>query len=210
MLKGYVKVKPADLRAAEHAIVTSRFGGSAAAYRRALAREGERGQWPSGLSPTSSVRRRSSATSASLSASGAEIAEYHSTYSNTPARLVEAKPRVPWLGNRARGVAIEGMAPAAVFRIPAGRTVTLHTRTKKKVRVRALGPTAPLGAFSVSEASASIRAALVRIAQDQVFDNWLMQRESSALTWTTCRRDWLPSAGTLELTSELPFLALAS
>ena len=85
----------------------------------------------------------------------------------------------------------------------------LNTR-KKKVRVRALGPTAPLGAFSVSEASASIRAALVRIAQDQVFDNWLMQRESSALTWTTCRRDWLPSAGTLELTSELPFLALAN
>ena len=43
-----------------------------------------------------------------------------STYSNTPARLVEAEPGVPWLGHRSRGVAIEGMAPAAVFRIPAG------------------------------------------------------------------------------------------
>jgi hypothetical protein len=78
------------------------------------------------------------------------------------------------------------------------------------MRVRALGPTAPLGAFSIRTATASIRAALIRIAQDQVFDNWLMSRESSALSVTTCRRDWLPSIGTLELSNELPFLALAS
>jgi hypothetical protein len=96
-----------------------------------------------------------------------------------------------------------------VFRIPAGRTVTLH-KGKKDLRLRALGPTAPLGAFSLGEAGASIRAALVQMAQDQVFDNWLMRRESSALQWTTCRRDWLPSIGTLELTSRLPFLELAS
>ena len=43
-----------------------------------------------------------------------------------------------------------------------------------------------------------------------MLDNWLMRRESSALAATTCRRDWLPSVGPMELTSELPFLALAS
>jgi hypothetical protein len=101
------------------------------------------------------------------------------------------------------------MAPAAVFRVSAGRSITIH-QGKKTIRVRALSPTAPLGAFSLGEASASIRAALVRIAQEGVFDNWLMGRESSALAWTTCRRDWLPSVGTLELTTELPFLALAN
>ena len=47
-------------------------------------------------------------------------------------------------------------------------------------------------------------------AQDSVFDNWLMRRESAALQWTTCRKDWLPAVGPLELTTELPFLALAS
>jgi hypothetical protein len=78
------------------------------------------------------------------------------------------------------------------------------------LRVRALTPTAPLGAFSLADEGSSIRAALVRIAQDAVFDNWIMRRESSALQWTTCRRDWLPAVGPQELTSSLPFLALAS
>jgi hypothetical protein len=37
-----------------------------------------------------------------------------------------------------------------------------------------------------------------------------MRREASALAATTCRRDWLPAVGPMELSSELPFLALAS
>ena len=78
------------------------------------------------------------------------------------------------------------------------------------MQVRAIGPTVPLGAFSLGAARSSIRAALVRIGQGQVFDNWLMRQESSALAWTTCRRDWLPAVGPLELDSELPFLALTS
>jgi hypothetical protein len=101
------------------------------------------------------------------------------------------------------------MAPAAVFRIARGRFVKLKTR-EGPLRVRALSPAAPLGAFSLSAASAAIRAALVRNAQDAVFDNWLMRRETSALAFTTCRRDWLPAVGTLELTNQLPFLELAS
>jgi len=137
-----------------------------------------------------------------------EIADYQSTYASKPARLVSATPAPSWLGRRSRGVAIEGMAPAAVFRIPTGRTVTLHTR-EGDVKVRAVGATAPLGAFTVDSARSSIRAALVRISQDQVFDSWLMRREAIALQMTTCRKDWLPAVGTLELASELPFLELA-
>ena len=87
--------------------------------------------------------------------------------------------------------------------------MTLKTRDGH-LRVRALGPTAPLGAFSIRSATAAIQAALVRISQEQVFDNWLMRRERSALAATTCRRDWLPAVGPMELASELPFLALAN
>jgi len=105
-------------------------------------------------------------------------------------------------------VAIESMAPAAVFRIPTGKTATVNTR-EGVLHVRAVGPTAPLGAFALGRARSSIRAALVRASQDQVFDNWLMQREASALQMTTCRRDWLPAVGPLELGNELPFLELA-
>ena len=122
---------------------------------------------------------------------------------------MQARPAPSWLGRRGRGVAIEGLAPGSVFGIPLHRWVTIQTR-EGTIHVRALGPTAPLGAFAVDQAASSIRAALVRMAQDAVFDNWLMRRESSALQWTTCRKDWLPAVGPLELTSELPFLALAS
>jgi hypothetical protein len=209
VLKGHMPVKPADLRAAERAIVSARFGGSGAAYRRALARAGATRAVALGVIADELRQARIESHFRVAPPTGTEVAEYQSTYSETSARLVTAQPAQPWLGRRVRGVAIEGMAPAMVFRMPAGRTVTLH-KGKKDLRLRALGPTAPLGAFSLGEAGASIRAALVQMAQDQVFDNWLMRRESSALQWTTCRRDWLPSIGTLELTSRLPFLELAS
>ena len=77
--------------------------------------------------------------------------------------------------------------------------------------MRALGPTAPLGAFSIQAATSAIRAALVRIAQDGVFDNWLMRRESSALA----RHHVPPRLASGRRPdgahrAELPFLALAS
>ncbi len=209
VLKGHVRIDAEDLRAAERAIVTYRFGGSGAAYRAALARAGATRAIARGVIADELRQARIERNFQVASPSGAAIAEYRSSYSDTSARLVEATPAPPWLGRRGRGVAIQGMAPAAVFQIPLGRSVMLQTRNKP-VEVRAVSPTAPLGAFTLPEASASIRAALVQIAQDQVFDNWLMRREQSALAWTTCRRDWLPSLGTLELTSELPFLKLAN
>jgi hypothetical protein len=209
VLKGYVQISPAELKAAERAIVVNRFGGRGAAYRGALARAGASRSIALGVIADELRQDRIARHIRVASPSRAEIAQYQSTYSNTQARLVSATPAPSWLNHRGRGVAIDGMAPAAVFRISGGRAVTLHTR-EGVIHVRALSPTAPLGAFSLSSASPSIRAALGRIAQDQAFDNWLMHRESSALSSTTCRRDWLPSVGTLELTSELPFLALAS
>jgi hypothetical protein len=209
VLKGYVKVKPKELRAAERAIIRFRFGGNGSAYRGALARAGASRSIALGVIGDelrqAFLERRFQVKAPNRS----EIASYQESYADKPARFVEASPAPSWLGRRRRGIAIEGMAPAAVFRMPGRRFVTLQTR-EGKLRVRALGPTAPLGAFSLGTAAGSIRAALVRIAQEGVFDNWLMQRESSALSVTTCRRDWLPANGTLELTSGLPFLELAS
>jgi len=209
VLKSEVKVKPRYLRAAERAIVRYRFGGSGAAYRGALARAGASRSIARAVIADELRQARVERNFRVRSPAGSAIKSYHESYSETPARLVEATPAPSWLGRRHRGVAIEGMAPASVFRIPGHRWVKLKTR-EGDLRVRALTPTAPLGAFSLPDASSSIRAALTRIAQDEVFDNWLISRENSALQWTTCRRDWLPAVGPLELTSSLPFLALAS
>ena len=209
VLKAQVAVKPRELRAAERAIIAYRFGGRRAAYRGALARAGATTAIARGVIADELRQARIERHFRVAAPSRAEIADYHSTYSDTSARLVEARTAPSWLGHRTRGVAIQGMAPAGVFRIARGPFVNLKTR-EGTLRVRALSPGAPLGAFSLSAASASIRAALVRNAQDEVFDNWLMRREANALAATTCRRDWLPAVGTLELTSQLPFLALAS
>ncbi len=208
VLKGHVTLTRNEIRKAERAIVTYRFGGSGAAYRSALAKAGASPEIARGVIADELRQAKTERHFRVSSPSVAEIAEYQSTYASKPARLVSAKPAPSWLGRRNRGIAIEGMAPAAVFRIPAGRTVTLHTR-EGDVKVRAVGATAPLGAFALDTARSSIRAALVNISQDQVFDNWLMRREGSALQMTTCRKDWLPAVGTLELASELPFLELA-
>ncbi len=209
VLKGYVKVKRKELRAAERAIVRYRFGGSGAAYRSALARAGASRSIALGVIADELrqawIQRRFQVRARS----GGEISSYRESYSDTPARLVETDRAQWWLGRRTRGVAIKGLAPDAVFGIPARRFVTLKTRDGD-LRIRALGPTAPLGAFSIRSATAAIQAALVRISQEQVFDNWLMRRERSALAATTCRRDWLPAVGPMELATELPFLALAN
>ncbi len=209
VLKGYVPVKAADVKAAEHAIVVNRFGGSAAAYRGALARAGASRSIALGVIADELRQARIARRIRVAPPSGAEIAQYQTTYSNTAARLVSVTPAPSWLNKRRQGIAIDGLAPASIFRISGGRAVTLKTH-EGVFRVRALSPTSPLGAFSLSSARASIRVALARIAQDQSFDNWLMHKEQGALSRTTCRRDWLPSIGTLELSSELPFLALAS
>jgi hypothetical protein len=209
VLKGYVKVKRKELRAAERAIVRYRFGGSGAAYRSALARAGASRSFALGVIADelrqAFIQRRFQVRAPS----GGEVGSYRESYSDTPARLVETEHPQWWLGRRTRGVAIDGLAPESVFRIPAHRFVTLPTKDGP-LRVRALGPTAPLGAFSIRTATASIKAALVRISQEQVFDNWLMRRERSALGATTCRRDWLPAVGPMELATDLPFLVLAS
>jgi hypothetical protein len=209
VLKGYVKVKSKELKAAERAIIRYRFGGSRAAYRGALARAGASRSIALGVIADELRQSRIERRFQVKRPSGAQIASYRESYSDTPARLVEATPSPWWLGYRRRGVAIEGTAPASIFRLPARRVTTLQTRDGH-LRVRPLGPTAPLGAFSIQAATSAIRAALVRITQDGVFDNWLMRREASALAATTCRRDWLPAVGPMELSSELPFLALAS
>jgi hypothetical protein len=209
VLKGIVKLKPSELRAAERAIIAYRFGGSGAAYRRALGRAGASTGLARGVIGDELRQARIERNFRVARPSGAQVAEYQTTYAAKSARLVQSTSSPSWLGHRHRGVAIEGMAPAAVFRAPRGRAVTVRT-SEGEIQVRALSPTAPLGAFSLASARSSIRAALVRIAQDDVFDGWLMRRESSALASTTCRRDWLPEPGALELSSSLPFLALAS
>ena len=111
-----------ELRAAERAIVSYRFGGSGAAYRGALARAGASRAIARGVIADelrqARIERRFQVTSAF------RRGRSPSTARRTRARLPgSSRRRPPRRGSDARrGVAIEGMAPAAVFRIPARRS----------------------------------------------------------------------------------------
>ena len=112
VLKGYVQVSPADVKAAERAIVAYRFGGSGAAYRGRLRAQARRRPIARGVIADELRQARIARHFRVAPPSGAEIAQYQSTYSERPARLVSATPAPSWLNHRGRGVAIDGMAPA--------------------------------------------------------------------------------------------------
>jgi hypothetical protein len=209
VLRANERITRQELRAAQRAIIAFRFGGSAAAYRGALARAGATPRLARGVIADEIRQAKVERHFRVKLPAGSDLLDYHRSLAENPARLVEVRPAPIWLGRQRRGVAIEGTAPEQVFRLPTGKAVNMRTRTGV-FHVRALGPSGPLGAYPFSLARPAIRAALIDIARDQLFDRWLMRRESSALAWTTCRRDELPAVGTLELTSELPFLALTS
>jgi hypothetical protein len=207
VLREQVPVRSKDLQAALRTVIASRFGGSTGAYRRALARAGATRALALSVISDQVRQARIARRFRVPAPSGADIADFRHASSARRARLVEAIPAAPWLGRQRRGVAIEGSAPGQVFRLPAGRQVEVQTGTGT-YKVRALGPTDRLGTFPLDQARSSIRATLMKSARDQRFDRWLMGKQVSAHAHTTCRADWLPAVGTLELTDSLPFLAL--
>ena len=193
VLKGYVQVSPAELKAAERAIVVNRFGGSGSRVPgRARARRRvavDRARRDRGRAPAGSNR----APHPRGPALGAEIAQYQTTYSETPRpRLVSVTPAPSWLNHRRQGVAIDGMAPASVFRISGGRAVTLKT-SEGVFHVRALSPTAPLGAFSLADGARLDPRGPRPDRPGSGLRQLAHAPRAGALSPTTCRRDWLPS-----------------
>jgi hypothetical protein len=52
--------------------------------------------------------------------------------------------------------------------------------------------------------------ALISMARDTAYQNWLLDREKSAQNATLCWRDQLPAVEVVPLTDYLPYLALDS
>ena len=166
-----------ELRAAQRTVIASRFGGSTAAYRRALKNAGATQGLARSIISTDSASADRPPVRVPR-ASGPEIADFRRSAAAKLARLVEVTPAAPWLGRQRRGVAIEDSAPGQVFAMRAGRTAKVETGTGT-YEVRALGPTGPLGTFPWIRRSA-IGATLMKSARDQRFDRWLMNKQISA------------------------------
>ena len=205
----FSRVSGKAILAAEKAVIALHFHGSRAAYVAALRRArtsvgAARGVIGDELRRASIEKRITVAPP-----TGSSIQSYYDTYAAAPVRLVQVKPAAPWLGNARRGFALGSTAPSQIFTLANRRQATVRTMTGT-FKVKALGPTVSLAELPPAKARKSIAAALVELARDSAYQNWLLAREKTALAQTLCWRDLLPAVEVVPLTDYLPYLALDS
>jgi hypothetical protein len=202
-------VSTKSILAAEKAVIALHFHGRRASYVAALRRAhtyvgAARGVIGDELR-RAMIQKRLRVTGPS----GSSIQSYYDTYAAAPVRLVRVKPAAPWLGYTTRGFALGATAPPRIF------TLKEHQRTKVRTmtgtfKVTALGPTVSLAELPLTKARRPIATALVALARDSAYQDWLLRREQLALNETLCWRDQLPAIEVVPLTDYLSYLALDS
>jgi hypothetical protein len=203
------RVTYGDVLAAEHSLISSRFGGSRGAYRAAIA------EAHTNLAVARSVigdqlrRARIAARLSVSSPSARQIADYQDSYGDLQARLVQTSARAPWLGGRLVGYALESTAPGGLMGLPTRRWSSVWSPLGA-VRVRPLREPEPLAAVPLASVRPSIRAALIAQARQARFPNWLTREQRRAFPEGTCWRDQFPQTGDVDLTAYLTFLQLGA
>jgi hypothetical protein len=205
----YAHVTAKALLNAEKAVIGLHFHGSRAAYVAALRHDHANVGIARGVIADELRRSLIQSRLHVAGPSAAEIQSYYDTYAAAPVRLVRVKPAAPWLANSKRGFALGAVAPPRVFTLANGREATLRTMTGV-FKVKALGPTVDLAELPLAKARKPIVTALVSLARDTAYQNWLLAREKSAQAATLCWRDQLPAVEVVPLTDYLPYLALDS
>jgi hypothetical protein len=198
-----------DILAAERSIISARFSGSRGAYLAAIA------DARANLSVARSIigdelrRARIESKFRVRGPSAREIADFHDTYGDLQARLVQAKSVASWLGGRRSGYAVESAAPPRLMSLLSGRWSSVWSPLGT-VQVRPLGPPLPLGALPLGNVREAIRAALVAQAREDRYPTWLADAQQATFPEAICWRDQMPEKGEVDLTNYLPFLALTS
>jgi hypothetical protein len=205
----YAHVTTTAVLNAEKAVIALHFHGSRAAYVASLRHDRASVGIARGVIADELRRSLIQARLHVAGPSGAEIQSYYDTYAGAPVRLVQVKPAAPWLGNSKRGFALGAVAPPRVFALKSGQQTTVRTMTGV-FKVKALGPTVDLAELPLAKARRPIVTALVSLARDTAYQNWLLGREKSAQAQTLCWRDQLPAVEVVPLTDYLPYLALDS
>ena len=193
----------ADVAAAEREVVADRFGGSRAAYGAAIARASATFAVARSILADEVRRRRVERGLSVRGPTGREITDLYARYDGADARYIESSRLLAWLGNRKGGVAIAATAPRRVFSAPPNARLVIGGAN---IVVR--GETAPLGAFPLTAAVPTLRAALVEVARVDAFRTWTSRRQNQALPRLECTNDAFPQPAPVDLTAWLPFLAL--
>jgi hypothetical protein len=205
------KVAPvarAEVLTAERALIASRFAGSGQAYEAALAKAHVSLPLARGILADELRRAKLAHRRRVPSPSAAQVENFYESYPDLLVREVKAKPAPSWLGGKARGFALEAVAPEAVFGLAAKGTRTLQT-VDGKYKVRAVGNAQPLGSMPLAVVAPAIRVALKSFAQGDAFEQWTTKVQNAELANTICRGDDLPAPGPVELETFAPFLSIS-
>jgi hypothetical protein len=211
VLQGLVgDIDPVDVRAAERAIIASRFRGSRSAYRRALARSRGSEALAREVIADELRQQRMGRRFRVGSPTAEQIRSYYESVADTPARLIQVKPRAWWLGERREGLAIASLAPPQAFGISVRKKWTRLRTADGVIKLRTEDDAYPLGTFPLSVARPTIVAALKEIQRRQIFERWFTRPLADGLDRVRCANDELPAVAVVDLTTYLPFLALTA
>jgi len=194
-----------DVLTAERAVIATRFGGSVAAYRAALAKTGATVAIARGAITDQLRRSRIEATLSVRRPTEAEISSFYFAYPDLLARPVKVSPAAWWLGGATQGIALSSIAPAQLFRVSGPATIR---SLDGQWLVRPLGRAMALGALPLQRARPAIVAALQAFARGAAYERWSAAKQDSARKRAVCARDDLPTAGAVDLSTFLPFLSL--
>src|SRR5438874_13776962 len=179
----YAHVTTKAILDAEKAVISLHFGGSRGAYVSALQHDRATVAIARGIIGDELRRAIIQARLRVPGPSASEVQSYYDTYAAAPVRLVSVKPAAPWLANSKRGFALGAVAPPQVFTLKNGKQATLRTMTGV-FKVKALGPTVTLAELPLAKARRPIVTALISLARDTAYQNWLVDREYAAQAQT--------------------------
>lgn len=211
------KVSPAQVLEVERAIVATRFKGSRASYRQALAAAGASQAVARAIIEDELRERAIAATLHVPKPSAGEVEQYYQDQGGQLVRLVQASaaqtspaqasPAPDWLGRRGKGYALASSAPPVIFQLKAGSERSLQT-VSGSFKVTPIGPVTTLDSLPVGAVGNAIRAALIDSARNDAFAAWTVKKQLDGLNRTACVRDQMPLASAQEPSEELPFLSL--
>jgi hypothetical protein len=203
------KVTQAQVLTAERGLIANRFGGSRAAYSGALAGAGVSLQLARSIIGDELRRERIEQRMSVPAPTAAQVQNFYESYPDMLVRQVKSKPAPSWLDNKAKGYALEAVAPEGLFRLNSRRATKLQT-FEGTFAVRALAKAQALGSMPLSVVAPAIRVALTSFARGDAFEQWTTRVQTAELSNATCRGDDLPAPGPAELSTFVPFLSVGA
>ena len=200
-------VSPSDVLTLEQRIVRVRFGGSASAYRAALADAGASVAVGRGLLGDEVRAREIAGRLSGGPVSATDVARFRVTFAPVAAREVIVSPAPAWLPS-GRGAALATSAPGIVFRVPGGRRTTIRT-VDGSFTVQPLDDATALAALPSAVTRSAIVRELAAERRADAYAAWSIRMQKAAESQLVCERDRLPQLGVVDNSAYVPFLSLS-